>query len=51
MCNYGKIKRKSLWVNKYIEKFGYYPRGWAHGEETMREYEEYLEKELQEKGC
>lgn len=37
--------------NKYIEKFGYYPRGWAHGEETMREYEEYLEKELQKKGC
>lgn len=32
--------------NKYNEKFGYYPRGWAHGEETLEEYEEYLEKEL-----
>lgn len=32
--------------NKYIEKFGYYPRGWAHGEETMEEYEKYLEEEL-----
>lgn len=32
--------------NKYNKKLGYYPRGLAHGEETMEEYEKYLEKEL-----
>lgn len=32
---------------KYEEKYKTFPRGWAHGEETMEEYEEYLQKELE----
>ena len=31
---------------EYKQKNGKYPRGWYHEEETMTEYEEYLEKEL-----
>lgn len=29
---------------KYNKVYGEYPRGWCHGEETMKEYEEYLKK-------
>lgn len=32
---------------KYKNKFGEYPRGWYHGEETMEEYEEYLKQLLE----
>ena len=60
LCGRIKAKEISYWCvimaklsekayelrKKYNEKFGYYPRGWAHGEETMEEYEKYLEEEL-----
>lgn len=32
---------------KYKDKFNKYPRGWNHGEETMKEYEKYLQKQLE----
>ncbi len=32
---------------KYKERFNEYPRGWYHGEETMKEYEKYLEQCLE----
>ena len=31
---------------EYKEKYKKPPRGWAHGEETMKEYEKYLAEEL-----
>lgn len=31
---------------EYKRKYKEYPRGWCHGEETMKEYEQYLEKEV-----
>lgn len=31
---------------EYKQKFGEYPRGWAHGEETMEEYEKYLKESI-----
>lgn len=34
---------------EYIKIYKKPPRGWAHGEETMKEYEEYLEKELKDR--
>lgn len=33
----------------YIEKFKKPPRGWNHGIETMKEYEEYLQNEIENK--
>ncbi len=33
--------------NKYYEIFNIYPRGWYIGSETMTEYENYLQKELE----
>ena len=33
--------------NKYYEKFNIYPRGWYIESETMTEYENYLQKELE----
>lgn len=36
-------------IEKYNKKYGKPPRGWAHGEETMKEYEKYLEKELEDR--
>ena len=31
---------------KYYNKYGMPPRGWSHGEETMNEYENFLENEI-----
>lgn len=31
---------------EYKKQNGIYPRGWYHGEETMKQYEEYLQKIL-----
>ena len=33
---------------KFVQKFKETPRGWYHGEETMEEYEKYLEQCLKE---
>lgn len=33
--------------DKYKEKYKKPPRCWNHGVETMKEYEEYLQKELE----
>ena len=33
---------------EYMEIYKIPPRGWAHGEETMKEYEIYLEKQINE---
>ncbi len=30
----------------YKQKFKEYPRGWCSGEETMKEYEEYLSNRI-----
>ena len=34
---------------EYYKIFGEPPRGWAHGEETMKEYEEYLKKKIEDR--
>lgn len=36
-------------IEEYNKKYKKYPRGWCHGEETMKEYEEYLQKEINKK--
>ena len=32
---------------RYKEKYNKQPKGWEYDKETMKEYEEYLEKELE----
>ena len=36
-------------IEQYKEKFNEYPRGCYHGEETMKEYEKYLQQEIEKR--
>lgn len=43
-----KISEKASKLRKeYKDKYGEMPRGWYYEEETMKEYEQYLQKQLE----
>lgn len=44
----GLSERANELYENYKNKYGKYPRGWNHGEETMLDYEEYLLNALKE---
>ena len=45
-----RLSEKACELRKqYIQKYNKKPRGWSWEEETMQEYEKYLEKQLNKK--